>query len=317
MINEDEYTVLKPEYDKKISLAALFSMIKSAVIEFTNERVSISDEDKIDTIDKTLCELFIVLLRCLGSYTPSIEHVITHKRVDLDAVACCSLGLKYTLIPGNAAELEPTLGYYKILDHPLGFKGKASAYGEALFWSRQTREAHKNTPLDWLAQEIDAADTGKPIEGFWTLAELLEANYKLEAWYEQALVYKQIAKEKFKEWEAKIVFHKCKDYIFVEIPAEVQGAIKGPDFAIYLQEKHPDLVGAVYQDGFNLGIFRYPGKEHPKFEEAHKGLREWYLDHRSGWMLSWGTRKVPKKMLPLIGQPKTCADLVKFVEETL
>lgn len=281
-----------------IHLSNFFSKTKAgAFLKMTPEKV-----------DDFLCLHVGAAIKRLGGHKPNPEWslVMTHSYVDLDAVACTTLGSFYQLIPGNAKEIPSTPYHFevKILDHPLNPSGKGtkSAFAQA---------APKETNPE-LIQEIDEADSATSGVAHFTLIDICSNDTELLNTYQDGFRKTQEDMEKYPEMEKGCIFHPCGDYLFVELIKKNESQAAG--FAIWLRERHPKLAGAVYQDGYNLGIFRYPGITMPSFVKAASKLPLWYFDQRGGWMLSWGTRKVRKTEAPPAGNPQNIDQLIKLVE---
>lgn len=253
-------------------------------------------------------------LRRIGALEP-IKHIIgTHRTVDLDAVACCALAHQYILLHGNikADELPEVFrcgDQYILADHPLrkDTKGDKSAF--ALLVSQTIPDPLPDTIK--LMEEIDEADSGMVSEdnGRYSLSDF-KNSVLIDAiqWGAKKL---EIEKKEYSNMEKNMNVFQVGNYKFVQ--GKKNTFLGGKDFLEYLNKKDPKIIGACYDklnnNGIkNMGIFKVPGAKAPSFEKLAKTLPSgWYLDPRD-YMISWGTKKVPRDNPP---------EGVKDIEELL
>jgi len=261
--------------------------------------------------------------------------IIIHPNPDLDACACVVLaGVKVDdvhFLPANI-ELPETCpccgrrfsGRERILDHPLGEKGRLGANGERHAAACSMPEAAEADPD--LLVEVDEQDrTGKVENPRFSLASVLSA-IRTEA-SERGLrgtaldrevvrIMSQIIKGINLNYQKRKA---AQDIVAAARIEEVGGfrvallpqAEVAPQVGIVLNEEH-NVSCAIYQQEFNLGVTRYPGREVPDLRLLKPYLSGWFI-HSAGFLACWGSRKAPVTALPPAGTPQNREELLALL----
>lgn len=246
-----------------------------------------------------------------------------HPHLDLDAAACLAavnaFWAEVELVPSQEVEPRPGLRY---LDHPAGEKGRLDPDGRRHAAACAMPET-KEWPPDLLA-EIDEQDsTGRVLRPRFSLAAVLagvraelaaeglsgadadHAVYDLMRYTIRGLA--RLGREQ--EWA---------DRMAASVPLEQVGPLlfalphgdTGPSVGMALGRR--GCVGAIYAEGFNLGVCRYPGQTAPDLRALEPHLPGWFI-HTAGFLAAWGSRKAPRTTLPPPGTPQTQHELLELL----
>jgi len=254
--------------------------------------------------------------------------IVLHPHVDLDAVVCAILSGEQEIkfLPAGAAALPTELAGARVLDHPLGDKGRLDTNGTrhaAACVMPEAETAHQGMLL-----EIDEQDsTGMVRNPRFSLAELLAA--ARHTLHERGLRDEELdlalietmrpfieglnlihRKRKNAERLAKgarieTVGHYRVAVFSGEQPAEV-GIICNQQYNCSMQ---------VYANDFNLGVFRYPGRQSPDLKRLADRLPGWFI-HTAGFLACWGSKKSPATAAPPSGTPQNVDELLEVMRQT-
>jgi hypothetical protein len=259
--------------------------------------------------------------------------IVIHPHVDLDACACVAFaGAKVKdvhFVPAGARVLpetcpccEGSLAGARVLDHPLGEKGKLDADGTRHAAACSMPEAH-DAPANLLA-EIDEQDTLGSARARFSLGDIL-AGLKIEAsergctdrevdeaalHHMTAIIRGLVAKERrmvrarriaagaeiFQVGEIKVA--RCKD------GGVLVHRILGEEYGVSC---------AIFHDETGLGIARLPGYHSPDLRRLTEQLPGWFV-HTAGFVAAWGTKKSPKREPPPAGTPQNGDELLALVK---
>lgn len=253
--------------------------------------------------------------------------IILHPHVDLDAVVCAILSgeepEKIEFLAAGAKELPAELAGARVLDHPLGEKGRLDGNGvrhAAACSMPEAATAHQAMLL-----EVDEQDsTGMVRNARFPLGAILAAikTYLGEQGFEgEALDRKAIEamrpiieglnithrRRKSAEAVAKgariemIAQHRVAVFA-VEAPVEV---------GIICNEQY-NCSAQIYAQGHNLGIFRYPGRSSPDLRRLTEDLPGWFV-HTAGFLACWGSKKSPATTPPPAGTPQNVEELLTIL----
>jgi len=251
----------------------------------------------------------------------------THPNLDLDAIASLSaLGADWIdieLIPAGADQAPDGL---RMVDHPLGEKGILDDDGKqhsAFASLPETADLVDSR----LTAEIDEADsTGRVINPRFSLQEIVAA---LGSWLRDKEPNREDVDRRKYEIMAPIVqalAQSERDKIRAEKEAEqitrittpaghtfavLNGVQATPQLGVTLNEQ--GCCGAVYRDGLNLGVTRYPGRDEPDLRLLADHLPGWFI-HPAGFLACWGSRKSPAETAPPEGTPGDLANIVFLLE---
>jgi hypothetical protein len=70
----------------------------------------------------------------------------------------------------------------------------------------------------------------------------------------------------------------------------------------------------IYSEGYNLGVFRYPGRTVPDLRRLANKLPGWFI-HPAGFLAAWGTKKSPATSWPPDGTPQNREELLELLVE--
>lgn len=268
--------------------------------------------------------------------------VIVHPSVDLDAIACIvASGLdKVHFVPAGAKELpkvcpchnEPLDGTERILDHPLGDKGRLDADGTRHAAAISMSEAGGWDPA--LLSEIDEQDsTGQVLRPAFSLSKILMGvkAYLASLWEAthpgEEVPVRFIDENAIRSMRPVLVGLNIIHRRLLEareqavlIPKISIGSFKialpsagDPPFQVaeVLNKEHGCSM-QIYHDGHNLGVFRYPGHSEPDLRKLTEQLPEWFI-HTAGFLACWGSKKSPKTEAPPKGTPQNAEQLVEIL----
>lgn len=274
---------------------------------------------------------------------------IIHPHADLDACACvwASLAIDVHFLPAHLRampEICPCCGEDftkrgtpRILDHPLGEKGRLEADGQRRAALLSMPEADGIEPR--LLAEIDEQDsTGTVQAPRFSLGELL-AGLRQEG-IERGLSGKALDLDLLETmrrvFQGIQLRHESRQEADAWIEEHVQiheiGAWRFASCALDL----PPTVGEVLNDAgvsgsiyggeearkagakdWNIGVFRFPGRETPDLRSLSPRLPGYFI-HSAGFLAAWGSRKAPQQSPPPEGEgPRSQAGLIAIMREVL
>jgi hypothetical protein len=67
------------------------------------------------------------------------------------------------------------------------------------------------------------------------------------------------------------------------------------------------------QDVFNLGVYRYPGRNSPDLRKLAPYLPGWFI-HSAGFLACWGNEKSPESTPPPAGTPQNQEELLALLK---
>jgi len=259
--------------------------------------------------------------------------VIVHPNVDLDSCLCVALlgDSDIHFLPADAKKTPSVcpccnlpLKNPKIIDHPLGEKGKLDKNGR-----RHSAAASLKIKCDpdLLAEVEEQETTGKIEQARFNLARILAA-IRTEA-YDRGLRDKNLDCEvlnimgrilrglnllyKFELEQEKLVsgikLAKISDFIVAILP---EGEVP-PILGIILNEKW-NVSCAIYKTGYTLGITRYPGRDRPNLTKLKPHLKGWFI-HPAGFLACWGSRKAPAINPPPKDTPQNEEELFNLIKQ--
>jgi hypothetical protein len=265
-----------------------------------------------------------------------MRSLIVHPRVDLDACACITLAgaapENVHFLPAGATEVpsecpccgKQLTGTERILDHPLGEKGRLDADGTRHSAAMSMPEAVGADP-DLLAEVEEQDSTGLVQRPRFSLAHVLAAvrtdasnrglrNVELDreviavmSRIIRGLNLLHVARQSAREVIARTRIESVDGVRFAVLPEEEIPPMVG----IVLNEEY-DVSGAIYAEGFNLGVTRYPGRTTPDLRKLQPHLAGWFI-HTAGFLACWGSRKSPATSPPPVGTPRTQDELLALM----
>lgn len=262
--------------------------------------------------------------------------VIIHPKPDLDACACVTFAgampQDVHFLPAGATEVpsvcpccgKQMIGVERILDHPLGEKGRLDADGTRHSAAVSMPEAGQADPA--LLAEVEEQDsTGMVREPWFPLARILSA-IRTEA-SDRGLRDVGLDREVIAVMSRIIrglnLLHQAKADSLEVIEQSRLEEIGGYKFAVLPPGETPpqvgiilneefDAAGAIYESGFNLGVTRYPGRDLPDLRKLQPYLPGWFV-HTAGFLTCWGSRKSPATSYPPPGTPQTQKELLALL----
>lgn len=266
--------------------------------------------------------------------------IIIHPNPDLDACTCVALSganpEDVHFLPAGSKDLPDVCpccsglltGQERILDHPLGEKGKLDVDGTRHAAACSMPEAENADPR--LLAEVDEQDsTGKTVNPRFALAEILAA-IRTEAWDRNitgseldryvvdmmSRILRGINRLHAKRQDARKIIEESNLRI-VQFNgfkmAVLPGEGSSPQLGITLNQEL-DVSGSVFQDGFDIGVTRYPGRTEPDLRKLEKYLSGWFI-HSAGFLACWGSRKSPATSPPPVGTPQNQAELLTLMKK--
>lgn len=253
---------------------------------------------------------------------------VVHPAVDLDAVVSLALlGARpeeIAFVPAGAKMLPPGLEGARVVDHPLGEKGRLDANGVRHAAACSLPEAEGAHP--GLLAEVDEQDsTGTVRCPRISLAEILaaiKATKKAEGLNGDTLDRAVYEAFRLIVDGLNLLHRKRQEALAI---AKMARIVEIGDFKVaVLTGEQPPEVGMVlngqgcsvqvYSDGFNLGVFRYPGREVPDLRVLAKSLPGWFV-HSAGFLAAWGSKKSPATSPPPKGTPQNSDELVELLRK--
>ena len=260
------------------------------------------------------------------------ERHVVHPNVDLDAVSCIgilgALPEEVFFLPAGAKELPVELKSARVVDHPLGEKGRLDADGVRHAALLSLPEAKDCDPQ--LLAEVDEQDsTGRVLQPRFSLARILAAlrqeghgrGLKDEALDRELIrVMGRVVRGINSLWanrkaaEEVISRSRIEEVAGAKLAVFPDGLETSPEAGILLAER--GIAGSIYRQGFNLGVTRYPGYTKPDFRKLGPKLPGWFV-HPTGFLACWGSRKSPETRPPPTGTPQTQEELLELLRAVL
>ena len=266
----------------------------------------------------------------------ALSGVIVHVNPDLDACTCVALSGVHPddvhFLPAGAPDIPHTCpccgmrltGRERVLDHPLGEKGRLETNGVRHAAACSMPEASKADPK--LLAEVDEQDsTGLVRTPRFSLAQVVAA------------VKRDLSAQGYRDAEHNRLtvdvmsgvirglnlLHADRVAAEALVPGIPIVEIAGHRFAVANEPFGPQVAFAlaargvcasVYHDGWNLGISRFAGFDAPDLRLLGEHLPGWFV-HSAGFLAAWGTRKSPQTCRPPRGTPRTQQELVALLRK--
>lgn len=264
---------------------------------------------------------------------------IIHQNPDLDAVVCVALAgvgaEDVHFIPAGEKEIpvicpccnKKLTGQERILDHPLGEKGRLDVDGTRHAAACSMFESQIADPL--LLEEVDEQDsTGKVVNPRFSLASVLAA-VRSEA-SERGFRGTNLDREVVRTMSRVITGLNILNAKRQEADNTINGGVRiveigsfkfailpegetSPQMGIVLNEKY-GVTGHIYAQQNNVGVTRYPGHNEPDLTKLKRHLPEWFI-HTAGFLACWGSRKSPAMVTPPKGTPQNQEELLALMRE--
>lgn len=264
--------------------------------------------------------------------------VIVHPAPDLDACVCAALAGAapedvHFLPAGTKAVLETCpccglrlTGKERLLDHPLGEKGRLDADGTRHAAAAAMPEAVNADP-DLIAEVEEQDSTGRILRPRFSLARILVAirAEARERGLRDATLDREVvagmgrvvrglnllhaARIAAREHVARVRIERIGDWrIALLPPGEAPSSI-----GIVLNEEH-DVSAEIYRDGRNLGVRRYPDRRAPDLRRLAPHIPGWFV-HSAGFLACWGNCASPETTPPPVGTPQSGEELLALVKQ--
>jgi len=265
--------------------------------------------------------------------------IIIHPNPDLDACVCAALSgvsaEEVHFLPAGEVKLpvicsccnRKLTGQERILDHPLGEKGRLDTDGTRHAAACSMSEAQMADPL--LLDEVDEQDsTGTVLNPRFSLASILAA-VRTEA-SERGLRGTNLDREVVRVMSRIITGLNILNAKRQEADITINGGVRiveigsfkfailpegntSPQMGIVLNQKY-GVTGHIYAQQNNVGVTRYPGRNEPDLTKLKSFIPGWFI-HTAGFLACWGSRKSPTKSLPPKGTPQNQEDLLALMRE--
>ncbi len=255
---------------------------------------------------------------------------VVHPHVDLDACACVALTNTHpeaiAFLPANATQLPDNWRDARVLDHALGVKGACDADGRLHAAVLALPEAADLRDGDLLA-EIDEQDAwGQVARPRFSLGAVLAALRQdfLSQGMDGECLDRRILETMTPILRALANVERRRNAVVTKPPCPViqvgPWAFLMRDEARTDEEAGPgaarECAGAVYRDGYSLGVVRYPGRDQPDLRGLAPHLRGWFV-HSAGFLACWGSRKAPAAGPPPAGTPQDLPALAALLQSVL
>ena len=252
-----------------------------------------------------------------------MKKLTTHLHVDLDNCACAfALGAKgdeIVYVKAGATELPPESNATEVWDIVAGKKGNhdAECSEQECAFAQLVREKGMDI-CPSLIHEINQQDTTGTSTPTFSLAEIL-SGFRACGHDDAQIVdfmggiFAAIQKNYENKKHALEEFKNCRK---VETASGLMLIILDgpcPGAASIAQERC--FFGKIYQDGFNMGIARYPGVDSPSLKRLSHYLPQedgWFF-HPTGFLAARGSWKNPAEDMGVI----TLNELIRIVQEHL
>jgi hypothetical protein len=263
--------------------------------------------------------------------------MIVHQNPDLDAVACVALArariddvhfvpATHELPESCPCHGRPLRADERILDHPAGDKGRLDADGVRHAAVCSMPEAASADPA--LLAEVDEQDsTGRIARPRYSLGDMIAAiraeglaeglrGHVLDVYVVEHGA--RLIRGLQRLYEGRQRARQAIDAGGIEIVGVGQHrfavlAAQTPQVGIELAQR--GICGAIYEDGRNLGVTRYPGYSEPDLRTLASRLPGWFI-HSAGFLACWGSRKNPATSCPPVGTPQNARELVTLLRDT-
>jgi hypothetical protein len=278
---------------------------------------------------------------------------VVHPNVDLDAVVSLAiLGAspeEIHFVPAGAKKLPDALSGARVVDHPLGEKGRLDANKVRHAAACSLPEAAGWNPA--LLAEVDEQDsTGLVKEPRFSLAAILAAikatvkaeslNATFEAMDREVyrlmrpiiaglnIVHRQM--EEARPVAKTAVIEDIGGFKVAVLHGNAGDAESTPALGMVLNAEYGVSV-QVYADGHNIGVFRYPGRNTPDLTKLAPALgipaesigknqlpdgRPCWFVIPSGFLACWGSKKSPVTSPSPEGTPRTVEGLLELLRKT-
>ncbi len=265
-----------------------------------------------------------------------MKDVIIHVTPDLDACMCVALSgadvQAVHFVPAGAPEIPAVCpccgsrlsGAERVLDHPLGEKGRLDPDGTRHAAACSMPEAANADPR--LLEEVEEQDsTGRILQPRIPLPRVLAA-IRTEArnrGLRGVELDREVVTAMTRVLRGLNLLHTARGDAF-EVASrariETVGGFKvavlpvggqAPQVGFVLEEEF-GVSCAIYADGFARGISRYPGHNEPDLRRLTPFLRGWFV-HTAGFLACWGSRKSPATSPPPSGTPQTQEELLELL----
>lgn len=264
--------------------------------------------------------------------------IIVHPKPDLDACACIALAgarpQDVHFLPAGAPTIpsvcpccgDRLTGRERVLDHPLGEKGRLDADGTRHAAAASMPEAVGAHP-DLIAEVEEQDSTGRVLHPRFSLADIASAIRKeaSERGYRDVDLDREviatmgriirginlihITKQTARELLVGVRIEKIADFRVAILP---RGTVS-PQVGFVLNEEH-DVAVAIYHETYNLGVNRYPGHDTPDLRKLASYLPGWFV-HTAGFLACWGSRKSPETAPPPKDTPQNQEELLALLRK--
>jgi hypothetical protein len=274
--------------------------------------------------------------------------VVIHPHVDLDACACVALSDvpldAVRFLRADAGDVPPELAAARILDHEMGEKGIKDADGARHAAALSMPEASDLLAGDLLS-EIDEQDfqgrVERPRFSLGLILAGLRHEYGNAGLHGETLdrailevmvpVLRGLARLERSRFSAqgaaeRIPVVQIGPWIFAvrdkSLPANSSLGNKAADskapaaIGLDMALEARGCVGAIYRDGYSLGITRYPGHSEPDLRRLAPHLPGWFV-HSAGFLVCWGSRKAPATSPPPLDTPQSVDALIDLLRSEL
>jgi hypothetical protein len=262
--------------------------------------------------------------------------MIIHVHPDLDAITCVALAsvdVDYVhMLPAGIEKLpdvcpchgRPLDPRERMIEDPLGDKGRLDPDGTRHAAACAMPEARFADP-DLLAEVDEQDSTGKVDQPRFSLAAVmagLREEGRGRGLRGQELDY-YVLDLGSRVIRGLLALHRARqaaDAAIDDVPIVEVGTYR---FAILIDNGSPSLgialarrgvCGAIYAEGANLGVTRYPGYAEPDLRKLASQLPGWFI-HSAGFLACWGSRKNPAQTPPPAGTPQTVHDLLQLLHQ--
>jgi hypothetical protein len=263
---------------------------------------------------------------------PDPPTLVVHPYVDLDACACVALAgadpQQVRFLAANATTLPEDFAHARVLDHDSGVKGHRERDGTVHAAALSMPEAAELLRSDLMA-EIDEQDrfgrVERPRFSLGTILAGLRQEF-LAAGLEGEPLDQAILGAMVPVLRGLIRLERQRERI--ESTVETSPVVEVGPWRFAVRDHSPnsfqspsapvtgECVGMVYHEGFNLGVYRYPGQPEPDLHCLAPHVPGWF-SHPGGFLTCWGSRKAPATSPPPGGTPQTVEELIDLMRNVL
>jgi hypothetical protein len=257
---------------------------------------------------------------------------VVHPRVDLDAVVSLAiLGARpeeVFFVPAGAKELPSELKDARVVDHPLGEKGRLDPNGVRHAAALSLPEARGWSPE--LLAEVDEQDsTGQVRAPKFSLGAVLAAIKAAIGAESPGLEGEAMDREVYRYFRPiavglNLLHRRREEARALLASARIVELEDGVRVAVVIGEQSTAVgmllneelgcSAQVYSEGHNLGVFKYPGRTAPDLRRLADKLPGWFI-HPAGFLAAWGTKKSPATSPPPAGTPQNTDGLIQLLME--